>query len=104
MENLAELKRRLAAVWFADIVGFTRLSSQDERKALRLVGMFQEMAGREIDRHEGTLVKFIGDGVLAHAGSTASAIDTASRRFEVVTSTINTLPDETLVGTIANSS
>ncbi|HEU4464250.1 MAG TPA: adenylate/guanylate cyclase domain-containing protein, partial [Gemmatimonadota bacterium] len=77
MENLAELKRRLAAVWFADIVGFTRLSSQDERKALRLVGMFQEMAGREIDRHEGTLVKFIGDGVLAHAGSTASAIDTA---------------------------
>ena len=77
MENLAELKRRLAAVWFADIVGFTRLSSQDERKALRLVGMFQGMAVREIDRHEGTLVKFIGDGVLAHAGSTASAIDTA---------------------------
>jgi hypothetical protein len=36
--------------------------------------------------------------------TTASAIDTASRRFEVVTSTINTLPGETFVGTIANPS
>ncbi|MGH7572366.1 MAG: adenylate/guanylate cyclase domain-containing protein [Gemmatimonadota bacterium] len=71
-----ELTRRLAAVWFADIVGFTRLSSQDEGAALRLVGLLQEAARQEIDRHGGTLVKFMGDGVLAYAGSTASAIET----------------------------
>ncbi len=75
--DVAELKRRLAAVWFADIVGFTRLSAQDESRALRLVGLLQETASREIDRHGGTLVKFMGDGVLAYARSTASAIDTA---------------------------
>ena len=74
---MAELNRRLAAVWFGDIVGFTRLSSQDERRALRFVGVLQETARREIDRHGGTLVKFLGDGVLAFAGSTASAIDAA---------------------------
>ena len=66
--------RRLAAVWFADIVGFTRLSSQDESAALRLVGMFQETARQEIARHEGTLVKYMGDSVLAYAMSTSSAI------------------------------
>lgn len=64
-------------MWFGDIVGFTRLSSQDERRALRFVGVLQETARREIDRHGGTLVKFLGDGVLAFAGSTASAIDAA---------------------------
>jgi adenylate cyclase len=77
VENVTDLNRRLAAVWFADIVGFTRLSSQDESRALRLVGLLQETASREIDRHGGTLVKFLGDGVLAYAGSTASAIDAA---------------------------
>src|SRR5688572_25409282 len=76
-KNVAELTRRLAAVWFADIVGFTRLSTQDENKAIHLVSLFQETARREIDRHRGTLVKFMGDGVLAYAGSTASAIDAA---------------------------
>jgi hypothetical protein len=34
--------------------------------------------------------------------TTASATDTASRRFEVATSTINTLPGDTFAGTIAN--
>jgi class 3 adenylate cyclase/tetratricopeptide (TPR) repeat protein len=75
--EIEPLSRRLVAVWFADIVGFTRLSSQDESAALRLINLFQEIARREIDRHDATLVKFTGDGVLAYAGSTASAIDAA---------------------------
>ena len=29
--------RRLAAIWFADIVGFTRLAAENEPLALRLV-------------------------------------------------------------------
>ena len=74
---MVNLTRRLAAVWFADIVDFTRLSSQDESEALRLVGLFQETASQEIARHEGTFVKFMGDSVLAYAMSTASAIDAA---------------------------
>jgi class 3 adenylate cyclase/TolB-like protein/Flp pilus assembly protein TadD len=69
--------RRLAAVWFADIVGFTRLSSQDEGAALRLVDLLQELARQQVGRHGAILVKFTGDGVLAYALSTASAIDAA---------------------------
>ena len=32
-----ERTRRLAAVWFADIVGYTRLSQEDESQALEVV-------------------------------------------------------------------
>ena len=46
-----ELERRLAAVWFADIVGFTRLADSDEDAALAAVGEFQRAtrAAVEVD-------------------------------------------------------
>ncbi len=65
--------RQLAAVWFADIAGYTSLSNRDESAALRLVGIFHEVARKQIESNGGTVVKFVGDGVLAHAPSTASA-------------------------------
>ena len=39
-----ERNRRLAAVWFADIVGYTDLSSRDEEAALAVVDEFQRLA------------------------------------------------------------
>jgi class 3 adenylate cyclase/tetratricopeptide (TPR) repeat protein len=69
--------RRLAAVWFADMVGFTALTCRDEDAAVRLVTLFQESAREAIAGHGGTLVKFIGDALLAHATSTSDALDAA---------------------------
>lgn len=69
--------RRLAAVWFADIVGFTGLASRDEATALALIDAFQAIARREIEHYGGELVKFMGDGALAHFTSTAMAIEAA---------------------------
>ncbi|HUG32686.1 MAG TPA: adenylate/guanylate cyclase domain-containing protein [Acidimicrobiia bacterium] len=67
--------RQLAAVWFADIAGYTSLSNRDETAALRLVGVFQEVAREQIEGNGGTVVKFVGDGVLAYAPSITSATD-----------------------------
>lgn len=69
--------RQLAAVWFADIVGYTALSSRDEDAAMRLVALLEESARAEIERHGGILVKTLGDGVLARFSSTVSAIRAA---------------------------
>lgn len=77
--------RRLAAVWFADIVGFTRLSSGDETAALRLVEILQSGARRQTEAFSGHIVKFMGDGVLAEFGSTEAAVRSAlalQREFE----------------------
>ena len=57
--------RRLAAIWFADMVGFTRLAAEDEALALRLVETLHAAATAAVEAHEGKIVKFMGDGVLA---------------------------------------
>ncbi len=71
--------RRLAAVWFADIVGFTRLSSSDERAAVRLVALFQQTARAATAAHGGRVVNFIGDAALAEFNSTDAAMKAAVR-------------------------
>ncbi len=71
--------RRLAAVWFADIVGYTRLSSSDEPAALRLVGIFQHAARTATAAHGGRLVHFMGDAALAEFNSTDAAMKAAVR-------------------------
>lgn len=70
-------KRRLSAVWFADIVGYTTLSRTDEPAALALVELLQTLAKTIITAHEGRVVKFIGDAVLAEFSSTDSAVRAA---------------------------
>lgn len=69
---------RLAAVWFADIVGYTSLAAQDHARALAVVDRFQDQSRRVIDAHGGRLVKFIGDGALAEFASTGAALQAAS--------------------------
>lgn len=72
-----EGKRSLAAVWFADVVGYTALSELDEDAALHLVGELQRMAHDEIEAHSGRIVKFIGDAVLAVFESGGDAVAAA---------------------------
>lgn len=69
-----EPQHRLAAVWFADIVDYSRLSAVDEAEALRLVEIFQAVVKEAVEKHNGRVVKFLGDGVLAEFPSTQSAV------------------------------
>ncbi|MHB1193475.1 MAG: adenylate/guanylate cyclase domain-containing protein [Longimicrobiales bacterium] len=74
--------RRLAAVWFADIVGYTALSSRDEDAAHRVVGAFQRVAEEVVTEHSGRVVKYIGDAALAEFASTDGAIRSALALME----------------------
>lgn len=69
--------RRLVAVWFADIVGYSSLASRDETAALQQVQDFQTACREAVDAHGGRIVKFLGDGAFAEFPSTESAVRTA---------------------------
>lgn len=73
----SERTRRLAAVWFADIVGFSTLSSRDEDAALELVEALQEASRAEVEAHGGRVVKFVGDATLAVFESVDGALRAA---------------------------
>ncbi len=65
----APAERRQLTVLFADIVGFTKMSSDlDPEDLLDVVNSFQATCNSVIQEFRGTLVKFVGDGVLAFFG------------------------------------
>ena len=72
------LKRRLAAVAFVDVVGYTILMASDEtRTHMDWMAVLEEVIRPELKRHGGTLVKSTGDGVLAEFSSALNAVSWA---------------------------
>jgi class 3 adenylate cyclase len=65
--------RRLAAIMFTDIAGFTRLAQVDEARALDLLDRHRRMLRPLFLRHHGVEVKTIGDGFLVAFDSTLEA-------------------------------
>jgi TolB-like protein/Flp pilus assembly protein TadD len=72
------VERRLAAILAADVVGYSRLMEQDEtgtRATLRT--RWKEVLEPLVDRHQGRIFKFTGDGVLVEFGSAVNAVQCA---------------------------
>jgi len=74
---MSTLHRHLAAVWFADIAGYTSLSEENEGEAVRLAHAFQRAARAVCERFDGRIVKSMGDGALAEFSSTEMAVRSA---------------------------
>ena len=69
--------RRLAAILFADVAGYTALSSHDEDLALALIQSFQRISREIVGEKNGRVVKFLGDGMLAEFSSLDAAVNAA---------------------------
>lgn len=72
-----EVTSQLAAVWFADLVGYTDLTARDEDAALRVVQEFQDWVSTAVEARGGRVVKRNADGAFAAFPSTRSAIAAA---------------------------
>jgi adenylate cyclase len=71
--------RRLAAIFVADVVGFSRLVGLDEEGTLaRLRAIRAELVDPKIGEWRGRIFKTTGDGLLAEFGSVVDAVRCAS--------------------------
>jgi len=61
---LSQVQRRLAAVVFTDMVGFTSAAQRQESKALELLGEEESTVRSIVDGYGGREVKSTGDGFL----------------------------------------
>ncbi|MBT3630463.1 MAG: adenylate/guanylate cyclase domain-containing protein [Candidatus Marinimicrobia bacterium] len=67
-------QRKLAAIMFTDIAGFTALSANDEDKAVALLDLQREILQPIVKQHNGEWLKEIGDGLLLSFSSSKNAV------------------------------
>jgi len=76
--------RRLAAIMFTDLVGFTKLGQRDEDEALRVRKEHQSLVRPLLASHGGREVKTLGDGFLIEFPSAVESVRCAVEIQEAV--------------------
>ena len=88
------VRRRLAAIFCADVAGYTRLMNTDERGTLRLLTSHREITDREIERQGGRIANTAGDSILAEFPSAVDALQCALGIQERIAGANEELPED----------
>jgi len=75
--DAVRFERKLAAVLYADVAGYSRLIGLDEEETQRTLGSYLELVGGLIAEHRGHVGHYAGDAVLAHFDSLVDAVSCA---------------------------
>lgn len=75
MEN--KKQRRLAAIMFTDIVGYSRIMQTDEEKGFALRKRHRKIFSEITQKYDGELLQYFGDGTLSIFPSAAAAVECA---------------------------
>jgi TolB-like protein len=71
--------RQLAAIMFTDIVGYTALMGNDEKKAFEMLRKNRQIQRPLIEQFNGKWVKELGDGVLASFQTVTDAVNCGNK-------------------------
>jgi len=69
--------RQLAAIMFTDIVGYTALMGDDERKAFHFRDKNRQLHRQVLEEFNGRFIKELGDGILSSFQSVSDAVHAA---------------------------
>ncbi len=70
-------QRKLAAIMFTDIVGYSAMMAKDEAQALGYIQTVRKLLKPLLNKHQGTWIKEIGDGTLSSFSSALNAVNCA---------------------------
>jgi adenylate cyclase len=71
------IERKLAAIFSADVVGYSRLMSEDETATIRTLRDYREAIGMLVRQHRGRVVDSPGDNLLAEFPTALEAVSCA---------------------------
>jgi adenylate cyclase len=70
--------RSLGVIFLADVVGYSKMMAQDESGTLTLIREFSKDVIRPtLEKHQGTMIKSLGDGWLMEFNSASNAVNCA---------------------------
>jgi TolB-like protein/Tfp pilus assembly protein PilF len=76
-EGARQRARRLGAIMFTDVVGYSSITSQDENRALRMLDEHKGVLQSVFPRYGGRVVKTMGDAFLVEFASAVEAVNCA---------------------------
>lgn len=71
------LERRLSAVLYADVAGYSRLTGEDEERTHRILSANLDLFADTIRAHNGRVVHYAGDAILAEFATVTEALRSA---------------------------
>ena len=78
---MSEIERKLAAIFAADVEGYSRLMGIDEVGTLRTLTKYREIIDGLIAQHRGRVFNTAGDSVLAEFSMTVLGVRPIDERF-----------------------
>ena len=65
MGSEEQLPRKLTAILYADVAGYSRLTGEDEEGTHRRLSEYLDLISAAIEPHRGRVVHYAGDAILA---------------------------------------
>jgi adenylate cyclase len=88
-----DVKRKLTAIFSADVVGYSRLMGEDELATVQTLTSYKETMTKLIKHYRGRVLDAIGDNLMAEFASVVDAVQCAVEVQQVLSSKNEELPE-----------
>jgi adenylate cyclase len=89
-----KLPRKLAAIFYADVVDYSRLTGEDEDATHRRLSEYLDLVSNIIGQYQGKVVHYAGDAVLADFSAVTNVLECATSIQSDISNRNLDLPDE----------